>query len=506
MHPNPLSAPRTAASLAFAALVALGAHAARAQAPSPAPKAPAPVPTLRPIRLGAWTLSGSARVRQESWNWFAPKDPKFDPNYTFTGATLRLAAARPLPGKKGSEVKIELQQSGLVGLPKSSLAPAPQGALGLGATYRAVNGAQTGRLFLKQAYVALPVGTGALVKAGRFEFADGAETAPPVPTLAAVKKQRVAERLIGPFAWTHVGRSFDAASYSASAPAGNLTLVAGYPTRGVFDVDGGDTLTSVRFGYVAATRNHYAKTTRLPGEERLLVMLYDDSRKSVTKTDNLPAIAKDRDSIKITTLGGHVLRALPGGFDALLWGALQSGDWGKKKHRAFAFAAETGYKPRAGRKIDLWLRLGYDRYSGDGNAADGTHSTFYPLLNTPRIYARTPFFAEANARDLFFQVQAKPNAKLALRADYHKIALDNKNDLWYQAGGPFEPGGNFGLVGRKGSGGALADLADLSADLTLDKSTTASLYVGRMLGKSVVRSIYPSSAGTFGYGEITVKF
>jgi hypothetical protein len=104
-------------------------------------------------------------------------------------------------------------------------------------------------------------------------------------------------------------------------------------------------------------------------------------------------------------------------------------------------------------------------------------------------------------------VMLKPTPKLALRADYHSISLASGKDLWYIAGGPFQTKPAFGLVGRRTNGStALGDLADISADYTISKTTTATLYLGQMLGKSVVKGIYGDKSGLMAYGELMHKF
>lgn len=69
--------------------------------------------------------------------------------------------------------------------------------------------------------------------------------------------------------------------------------------------------------------------------------------------------------------------------------------------------------------------------SDDGDPGDGQHGTFYPMLNTPRVFARTPFFAEANLEDSFVSVTGEVGKKLAPRSDYHHL-------LWFHADGPYQ--------------------------------------------------------------------
>src|SRR5581483_2084566 len=91
---------------------------------------------------------------------------------------------------------------------------AQQGALGLGANYFSANDANrnTAMILPKQLYVRLD-GLGGhkrhTLQAGRFEFLDGSEVLPKNATLAAVKRDRVFQRLIGNFGFSDVGRSFD---------------------------------------------------------------------------------------------------------------------------------------------------------------------------------------------------------------------------------------------------------------------------------------------------------
>lgn len=463
--------------------------------------------TLTALILGAVALPGfaddtalrthgSLRVRQEAWDWFNPAG-NFQNAYTFTGAALRVGATR---SSKSGESVFELAAPLLIGLPTRASAPAPAGGLGLGALYRALNGSREGDLFVKQAFH-LDRRSG--IRAGRFEFGDGGESVPKDPNLAWVKGQRVAQRLIGTFGWTHVGRSFDGLHWSRSSPSGsNVTAVLAHPTRGVFELRGQETLSNVRFAYGSAT------STTAREDRRVFGILYEDRRPAVVKVDNRPAavLATDFDPVRIATVGGHVA-AVRGRFDWLGWAALQAGDWGVQRHQAHALALEGGWRPPKA-PHGLWLRAGANVYSGDKNPSDNTHGTFYPLLNTPRLYARTPFYGESNVRDLFMQAILRPDARTVVRADIHRTSLDKTSDRWYAAGGPFTPSGNFGLIGRPNPAGSrdIATLVDIGVDRTLDPRTTVGVYLGWMRGHGVVQGIYPDKDGWMGFLEATRKF
>src|SRR5207247_7680984 len=94
-------------------------------------------------------------------------------------------------------------------------------------------------VFVKQAFFRLKDFAGVTaqsLKVGRMEFLDGAEVAPKNETLAALKRDRVAARLLANFGFTHVQRSLDGAQYALDRPTLNVTLLAARPTRGAFQV------------------------------------------------------------------------------------------------------------------------------------------------------------------------------------------------------------------------------------------------------------------------------
>ena len=181
-------------------------------------------------------------------------------------------------------------------------------------------------------------------------------------------REQIAHRLIGNFGFTAVGRSFDALEYVRNTKRTNLTLVAGRPTEGVFQLRGMKEL-DVDIWYGAFTGA--LKSKRTSGEYRLLALHYHDGRGAL-KTDNRPAPIRraDAQNIRVTTLGGNYLTAIKTGqgtVDLLAWGVGQFGSWGNQDHRAGAFSVEGGWQPEM--KWRPWARLGYTRGSGDGEIA-----------------------------------------------------------------------------------------------------------------------------------------
>lgn len=470
------------------------------------PEQPAPAPPPAPKKKDTLDLFGSWRVRQEAWDWFGPGS---EGRYTFTGSLLRFGAA--YRGRR-DDLTLELSQPTLLNLPKDASLAAPLGQLGLGGAYRDANKGQEASLFVKQAFWRRRgIGDASnSLRLGRFEFIDGAEVMPKDPSLAWLKRERIAHRLIGSFGWSHVQRSFDGGEFVHDTPDLNVTAFAGVPTEGVFDLDGQARVRGVQVGYASVTKPLPGRKRKAEG--RLFALHYVDDRDRITKTDNRPSGPRglDQDPVSVTTLGGHLVGVWETGagkLDALAWGAAQFGEWGTQSHGAYAFAAEAGFQPKD-TLWNPWFRAGFYRGSGDGDPNDGRHGTFFPVLPTPRIYARFPFYTLANVDDAFVQAILRPTPKLTVRADAHFLSLASRNDLWYAGGGVFQDQPSFGYAGRPGNGSrSLATLVDLSADFQVRKNTTLSAYFGCAFAGDVIRSIYgPRAGGLFGYLELTQRF
>ncbi|MBW7935025.1 MAG: hypothetical protein H3C62_15750, partial [Gemmatimonadaceae bacterium] len=276
--------------LTGAALVAAPLGAQRAAAPPSPPKEAAGARDVH--------FSGTLRVRAESWDWFDAGDAG---EYTYALALARLSAAQTVGAWQW---RVEAAVPTLLGLPDDAVQAAPAGQLGLGATLYAANDNRrsVASAFVKQAYVRW-AGKGQSLRAGRFEFADGVERAVADPTLAAVKAQRIGQRLLGPFGFSAVQRSFDGVHYSAGGRAPQFTAAVMRPTAGAFRVDGQPGL-DVDVAYAAFTRG--ARTASAEQDVRLFALWYRDGRGTIP-TDNRSAAARgaDRTTINVTTLGGH---------------------------------------------------------------------------------------------------------------------------------------------------------------------------------------------------------
>jgi hypothetical protein len=451
-------------------------------------------------------FQGSIRSRVEVWDSFAADEGNA---YAFSGNLIRLGLSGQ---KKTWDWQIELAAPILLGLPEDAIRPAPQLQLGFGGIYYGANDRErnAAMLFPKQAFVRFKglLGNNDSLRLGRFEFIDGTETTPGNATLAALKRDRIAHRLIGNFGFTHVGRSFDGAQYVWNGGGLNVTLLGAAPTRGVFQVDGWGNL-PIAVGYGAFTGT--TKGAAYDGEWRLFGMYYDDTR-DIAKVDNRPAALRafDFGDVRIGTFGGHYIgemRRDTGAFDVLLWGAGQVGSWGALDHRGWAFAAEAGWQPEGAPALRPWIRAGYSHSSGDGDPRDGRHDTFFQVLPTARVYARFPFYNLMNNRDAFASFILRPAKKITVRTDARRLWLANSSDAWYQGGGAFQPW-SFGYIARPASGGTgLATLWDISADWNVAAQATLSGYFAHAWGGDVVKAIYPASPNAnLGYVEVTYRF
>lgn len=480
--------PTTPASEArpTAAETSAPAPAAR-QATGESPQKPAP---LAKHKVGPLEISINWRTRTEGWNWFQGKTGNSD--YPFWDSLLRVGI-----GQTGEHIDwfLEGEQPSILGLPNNAVVAAPQGQLGLGGTYYAANNnhINVANGFVKQGFVNFKHLGPAGLKLGRFEYFDGLEVTPKDPLLATVIQTRISSRLISNFAFAAVQRTYDGVQLSANSGQNNFTFLGARPTEGVFQVKGMDEL-NVDTYYGAYTRS--VNTRQNAGELRVFALGYIDHRTRILKTDNraTPIRAADLGRIEIATWGAdyaHVVNTTNSGkFDFLVWGAVQTGSWGNLTQRAGSFVGEAGWQPPV-KMLKPWVSAGYSYGSGDGNAKDSHHGTFFQVLTTPRQYARFPFYNMMNNEDLYGTLNLRPVSKLGLRTEVHALRLASASDLWYLGGGAFQPQ-TFGYTGRPSNGNrGLANVCDLSADYQFTRAFATTLYYGHAFGKGVISAIYP---------------
>lgn len=453
------------------------------------------------------SVSGSLRSRLESWNWFG--SDAADASYVYAGALVRLAVT----DEQGTfSWRLEVAAPLLLGLPDNAVAPPPAGQLGAGAAYWQANDSSetAASIFLKQAFVRFgqrPAKGGHSLRAGRFEFIEGIEIMPANASLAAVKRDRIAHRLLGNFGWTHVQRSYDGLQYGYDRLRLNLTAAALRPTQGVFDVSGWRSL-DVNVAYASLN----GVLANGGGDWRIFAVGYRDDRDNPRplKVDNRSIAARSADgkNIELAMFGTHYIQvwSVPAGsVDFLLWGVWQGGNWGMLKQRAHAFSVEAGVQPKRLSALKPWLRAGYTRSSGDDDAADDTHGTFFQVLPTPRIYARFPFYNMMNLEDLSVSLVLRPSTRVTLRGEAHRLNLSESTDLWYAGGGAFEKA-TFGYAGRPSNGQRdLATTFDGAAEFRINNAVSINGYFSVARGGEVIRSIYSGRTARLGYLEVELR-
>lgn len=473
--------------------------------------AQAPTPDTRPQNtiLAATAPSGPPivnvllRERANATQWFsALSNPE---TYGHGDSLLRIAIAQRV---HRIDWQLEMSNSAELALPTDAVSPVTaQGQLGLGGTYYAGNSNNSfpAAVSFKTGFARLHLNHDkTLIRLGRFEFLDGAETTPKNTTLAWLQTNRVAQRVIGNFGFSNGQRSLDGIEVKASGTNWDVTAMGARAVQGVFKMSANEEL-NVDVQYLAYTR--YAAKQHV--QMRAFAVGYHDGRTGVTKTDNRPLAVRQADhrNIRIGTFGGDLVAAIPAGkqtIDLLVWGVGQTGTWGQLDHRAGAVVVEGGLRLHSV-PAKPWLRGGFLRTTGDNDATDGVHNTYFQVLPTPRNYARYPFFNSMNSKDEFVQLVGKPTARLDLRTDLHWLQLTAPKDLWYQGGGAFD-NKVFGYVGRPGNNhGSFTSLYDISADVALTKQATLTAYYAHAFGKTVIRTIYPVQ-GDSNYGYLELLF
>lgn len=469
---------------------------------------PAPLRAEVPISQISPKLSvfASLRTRGEFWDWFEGTSGDSSYAYAATVAKLGLKWQQDL-----FDLHLEAQNTALMGLPDDASAPAPQSAFGLGHVYLAHNRRQNdASVFLKQAHLTLKqLGIpGLRLRGGRHSIAGGAEVMSKDPTIDWIKRMRVSQRLLGPFGWSHVGRSYDGFTLSWTRGAYNFTLHGSHPTQAGFDLAGNKTIDDIDILYAGfnLTRPEFAKLT----DARLFYIYYADGR-NLRPTDNRPAAERSRRHIAINMGGGNLIQVVPTGagpIDLMGWGVAQGGDWGRQDHHGWAFAVEAGWQPK-GLPWNPWFRIGYNRSSGDDDPNDSDHDTFFQMLPTARVYSFSTFYNLMNNEDIFFQLILRPLEGLVWRTDFHYIRVSEKNDLWYQGAGATleDRQAGFGFVGRPVFGKRdLFQIIETSLSYNLNKHINVNVFFAHVFGDSIVDQIYPDDSANFGYIETTLKF
>ncbi len=347
------------------------------------------------------------------------------------------------------------------------------------------------------------------VQIGRMGYTSGAEAPSTVAKIETVKRQRLDARLLGEFEWSIVQRGFDGVRVDYTHPRWKVTGVAVMPTQGGFAYVANTTMTRVLVTGATVSSRPAGPADGAKTQVQAVAWHYRDRRSVTQRPDNTGRTAAAVD-VDVTTAGAVLVGAYPAGpgeADLFVWAAAQGGTWYDDDHRAGAVAVEGGYQWTAA-PWRPWLRAGLFHASGDDDATDDEHGTFFPMLPTVRRFAMTTVYGTMNLRDVFVQVQARPRPTIGLRADVRRLDLASSADLWYAGSGATRArGAVFGYAGRPSNGSRrLGTSIEASADWVITPWLSVNGFVARMGGGPVVTGTFGGDALWFTYLESVVAF
>ena len=424
-------------------------------------------------------------TKVESWSFFTPHPGGGDPTYSLLAnrATIGMRVT-----SRHFDVDGAFQYAQLVGLPRRSSGPGP---LGPGASYfDAARATQAYQLYFKALSMTVK-SRGLALQIGRMRLVSGAEARSATPAIEEIKRLRLHGRLLGEVEWTPFERNFDGGRLDYARGRWQATAALVLPTQGAYEESASPSLGSLRVISAAVTkRNPVAATTpRHASEFQAFALHYRDRRDVRSRPDNtgMPVTAA---AISVTTIGAsHVgeLRLGSGHLDLLAWAAYQFGDWYGDDHRAHSAMVEGGYRWATAWRP--WLRAGLLYASGDGNPADFTHRTFFPLLPTTAPAVFGGMFAQMNVRDASLEFRAQPRARLGVYAVLHRLSLADRHDRWYSGTGATAFKGNyFGYSGRLSSlATSLGTRVESGAAFDATRRWRLNAAVGMMKGGEVIR-------------------
>ncbi len=499
----------SAAGLTLGAGTREAAFAASGAASTAAPSGLwAPAPSVVPLAVeGPWgttlSLEVHERLRGEFVSWFEPAPGSATPRYRydFMGNKLQLGLRA-----RGGPIEIFLQYEDV------TLANVPANAVGPGGTYYANTPSRTQHgAVLRNAWASYRApfedGVALSVRGGRQLYANGLEVVARDPELRWLQNQRLAQRFIGPFDYTHVGRSFDGGRIALEHPAFNLTGFGFRPTWGGFEVDANPELDIV----VGGGSLSLPDSDQLPGTfAQLSWMFYQDER-DVLFLDNRPLAAREASRgrpARLQTLGlnaAHVEHFPQGLLDTVVYGFGQAGDWQGQDALAWAYGVEAGWR-FAELPARPWLRAGINAASGDPDPLDDRHQTFFQMLPTAWLYAQMPFYNMMNNQDVFVQTIFEPDPNVSLRFDGHWLRVRSAEDLAYFGGGATR-NDLFGYGGVPARGQReLAFMVDIQANFRVTPWFSIYAFYGHAFGQGVIAANYAATGNDYGFVETTFVF
>ena len=479
--------------------------------------------TLKDIRLtlpkdwGTVSFFGRNRTRYEAWDYFTSTT---DNDYEFVANQLRLGAKWI---HEIFNVNITGQYTQFSNLPSNTSAGAGAGSLYFSNSrnrfshdefikYLNVEIKQT-RQLLEPFFGDLKLLRGFTETIGRFNYSSGNEMKSNDKKIEWLKSQRIADRVIGGFEWSHYGRSFDGWKVAREDDFSNVSVAGFSPTQGGFEETAHRTIYDID---VLAVEANIKKDKLIPGmEEQFFYYNYNDRRNIAVTTARFDNTGRSipagrQNDLELHTFGGHFVgdyKVGPGVWDILGWGAYQTGNWFELDQSAYAFAAETGYQFTQ-IPWSPWLRGGFNYGSGDDNAQDKDHETFYQMLPTGRIYSFSILYNMMNNQDAFVSLILKPKDFLTLRMEFHEVGLAQRNDRWYLGSGAMHDNIADDYAARASNEEkGLGQLLDATVIWNVNPDVTAMVYYGHFFGDDVAKRFYTTQKrNDFVFAELTINF
>ena len=442
------------------------------------------------------------RVRGEFVDWFATPSNASNSNfrYNLVGNKFQLGVRVK---RDPYEVFVQFQDS--------TVGNVPEGAVGFGSTYftNTKKTLQNGTI-LRNAWAStngLFGVPGLFIKGGRQLYSSAMEAPPTHPNLSWLQANRLSQRLIGPFDWTHAGRSQDGGQVGYDAETWNATAFGFRPTFGGYNVDANPELDINLIGAVLS-KKEFEYLGRTVGQ---LSYYYQEDRRDIVYVDNRPAAALAADkgrASRIHTVGANVVNVFPlgpGTADGMAYGFGQFGGYQNLTQRAWAYGIEGGY-----RLTDVWakpwLRAGINSGSGDTDPNDDKHETFFQMLPTAQLYANFPFYNMMNNQDVLAQCILQPNPRLSFRLDFHWLRVNSSRDSVY-AGGGATSNTFFGYTATPAKGrNELAYLTHFTLGVQATQNVLFNFFYAHAWGQGIINANFVGNDANYGYVEMVFTY
>jgi hypothetical protein len=428
----------------------------------------------------------SVRTRPEAWEAFVDETDW----YTGTRTRLRLTYA----WRNTILAVTELQDVRLHGMDDDGT-----GAL---ASYRNANDGhnQARGDDVRTLYLETRPTAKSFLRGGRQDIKLGSQEVQYVePSWRYLRTQRLGERLVGTVGWSHVERAYDGFSAGVDVSGVELLVFGAQPTQGVFEAE--TAYRGLHDIFVGGGSVTVERGTLLANDELGVFGIYYDDERSVGRG----GLEED---VEVSTLGAHWLGVHPcgpGAFDALVWGAVQTGDYDGLDHLAGAAIVEVGYQ-LTNVFAKPWLRIGVNAATGDSDPDDGDHSTFFNVLPTNHLYyGFADQLAFQNLWNPFVQLRLTPHPMLALNLFVHQFRLMEDDDSRYAGTGAFD-GEAFGFPSFASNGHRnVGNEYDVVATFTPHKAVTIEAGFAWLDGQAVFRTAAERDV-QFGYVSVELRY